>query len=156
MLQNIATPTSVRKQPETFCWTLIIRRSLSAWFLATLLPQALGYTHEAVGGGGQTASMTIFGLLPFEGFDALLQSVDQPFEDFHALLLRANGDEGLFEPFAQVLIRLVRLSHLCVFVLQRFAQCPMLLSELFEFFILCHAATLPNWVVIPQMSSPSE
>jgi hypothetical protein len=34
MRQNIATPTSVRKQPETFCWTLIIRRSLSAWLLS--------------------------------------------------------------------------------------------------------------------------
>ena len=103
-------------------------------------------------GGG----MAIFGLVPFEGFHALLQSVNQPFEDFDALLLRTNGDDGLFEPFAQVLIRLVRLFHLCVFVLQRFAQCPILLSELCEFFILCHAATLPNWAVIPQMSSPSE
>jgi len=117
---------------------------LAAWFLATLLPQALGYTHEAVGGGGQTAIMTIFGLVPFEGVDALLQSVDQPFEDFHALVLRANGDDGLFEPFAQVLIRLVRLFQLCVFVLQRFAQCPILGSELVEFFILRHAATLAD------------
>ena len=50
--------------------------------------------------------MAIFGLLPFQGFDALLQRVDQPFEDFHALVLRANGHDGLFEPFAQVLIRL--------------------------------------------------
>src|SRR5260221_11489394 len=34
MRQNIATPCSVRKHPETFCWTLIIRRSRSAWLLA--------------------------------------------------------------------------------------------------------------------------
>src|SRR6266567_5261079 len=34
MRQNIATPSSVRKQPETFCCTLIIRRSLSAWLLS--------------------------------------------------------------------------------------------------------------------------
>ncbi len=27
---NIATPSSVRKHPETFCCTLIMRRSLSA------------------------------------------------------------------------------------------------------------------------------
>ena len=42
--------------------------------------------------------MTIFGLLPFEGVDALVESLDQPFEDLHALLPRANGDDGLFEP----------------------------------------------------------
>src|SRR6266567_3435311 len=34
MRQNIATPSSVRKHPETFCWTLIIRRSRSAWLLS--------------------------------------------------------------------------------------------------------------------------
>src|SRR5258708_6070787 len=34
MRQNMATPSSVRKQPETFCCTLIIRRSLSAWLLS--------------------------------------------------------------------------------------------------------------------------
>jgi hypothetical protein len=82
---------------------------LSTGLLAALLPQALGRTDKPIGGGRQTAFMAIFGLLPFEGFDALLQSVDQPFEDIHALLLRANGDDGLFEPFAQVSIRLVRL-----------------------------------------------
>ena len=80
--------------------------------------------------------MAIFGLLPFEGFDALLQSVDQPFEDVHVLLPRANGDDGLFEPFAQVLIRLARLFQFCVSVPQCFAQGCILLSELFEFFIL--------------------
>src|SRR5258708_29438621 len=34
MRQNMATPSSVRKQPETFCFTLISRRSLSAWLLS--------------------------------------------------------------------------------------------------------------------------
>src|SRR5947209_13128235 len=34
MRQNMATPSSVRKQPETFCCTLIMRRSLSAWLLS--------------------------------------------------------------------------------------------------------------------------
>src|SRR6266851_556005 len=117
---------------------------LSTGLLAALLSQALGRTHKTIGGGRQTAIMAIFGLLPFQGVDALLQSLDQPFENFHALVLRAKGDDGLFEPFAQVLIRLLRLFQLCVFGLQRFAQCPILSSELFEFFILCHAATLPN------------
>src|SRR2546429_8975174 len=32
--QNIATPSSVRKHPETFCCTLIMRKSLSAWLLS--------------------------------------------------------------------------------------------------------------------------
>ena len=80
--------------------------------------------------------MAVFGLLSFQGFDTLLQKVDQLFEGFNALLLRVNGSDGLFEPFAQVLIRLLRLFQLCVFVLQRFAQCPILMSEPFEFFIL--------------------
>ncbi len=47
MRQNIATPTSVRKQPETFCWTLIMRRSLSAW----LLDKAVNYTVSIFRGG---------------------------------------------------------------------------------------------------------
>src|SRR5258707_15219079 len=34
MRQNMATPCSVRKQPEIFCCTLIMRRSLSAWLLS--------------------------------------------------------------------------------------------------------------------------
>ena len=38
MRQNKATPTSVRKQPETFCCTLIIRKSLSARLL-DVVPQ---------------------------------------------------------------------------------------------------------------------
>ena len=45
---------------------------LSTGLLAALLPQALGRTHKTIGGGRQTAIMAIFGLLPFEGFDALL------------------------------------------------------------------------------------
>ncbi len=42
------------------------------------------------------AIMAIFRLLPLERFEALLQRVDQPFELCHALLLQANGNEGLF------------------------------------------------------------
>src|SRR6266702_6159426 len=34
MRQNMAMPCSVRKQPETFCCTLIMRRSRSAWLLS--------------------------------------------------------------------------------------------------------------------------
>src|SRR6266568_3513176 len=34
MRQNMVTPCSVRKQPETFCCTLIMRRSRSAWLLS--------------------------------------------------------------------------------------------------------------------------
>ena len=44
--------------------------------------------------------MAIFGLVPFEGFEALLQRVDQPFKAFHLLLLRTNGLNGLLESFA--------------------------------------------------------
>ena len=45
---------------------------LSTGLLAALVSQALGRTHKTIGGGRQTAIMTIFGLLPFERFDALL------------------------------------------------------------------------------------
>ena len=33
MRQNTLAPSIERKQPDTFCWTLIIRRSFSAWLL---------------------------------------------------------------------------------------------------------------------------
>jgi hypothetical protein len=56
-----------------------------------------------------------FRLVPLEGLDMLLLRVDQPFEGFHALLLRANGHQGLFEPFVQILIRLPRLFKFFVF-----------------------------------------
>ena len=42
--------------------------------------------------------MAIFGLVPFEGFDALLQRVDQPFEDFHALLLEPMAMMACLSP----------------------------------------------------------
>ena len=71
---------------------------LSTGLLAALLPQALGRTHKTIGGGRQTAIMTIFGLVPFEGFDALLQRVDQPFEDFHALLLEPMAMMACLSP----------------------------------------------------------
>src|SRR5260370_18172783 len=105
---------------------------LPARLLAALFPLALGSTHKTIGGGRQTAVMTIFGLLPFESFDTLLESVDQPFEVFYTLLPRANGDDGLFEPFAQVLIRLVRLSQLFVFAMHCGTQGYVLLSSLFD------------------------
>src|SRR6266567_4061300 len=44
---------------------------LSTGLPAALVPQALGRTHKTIGGGRQTAIMAIFGLLPFEGLDAL-------------------------------------------------------------------------------------
>ncbi len=88
--------------------------------------------------------MAVFGLLSFEGFDALV--------------LRVNGHDGLFEPFAQVLIRLVRLFQLFVFALQEFVQDYFLRfrSELFEFFILRHASTVANYAMILQLHSPTE
>jgi hypothetical protein len=61
---------------------------LSTGLLAALLSQALGRTPKPIGGGRQTASMAIFGLLPFEGFDALLPRVNEPFKGFDTLLLR--------------------------------------------------------------------
>jgi hypothetical protein len=33
MRQNTFAPSIDRKQPDTFCWTLIIRKSFSAWLL---------------------------------------------------------------------------------------------------------------------------
>ena len=100
--------------------------------------------------------MAIFGLLPFEGFDALVQRVDQPFEGFHALLLRLNGHDSLFEPFAQVVIGFLRLFQLFVFASQPFAQDRFLGPELFQFFIFRHAATLADSALILQLHSPTE
>lgn len=79
-----------------------------------------------------------------------------PSRTFTRSWLRANGDDGLFEPFAQVLIRLPRLFQLFVFAPQCAAQGYFLASQLFEFFILRHAATLADLPVIPQLHSPSE
>jgi len=61
-----------------------------------------------------------------------------------ALSLMAKGDDGLFESFAQVLIRLLRLLQFFVFVMSCCAQGRLLSSELFEFFFQGHAATLAN------------
>src|SRR5260221_3638681 len=118
---------------------LLPTRRLPAFF-----PQALGGTHKPIGGGRQTAVMAIFGLLPFQGFDALLQRVDQPFEDVHTLLPSADGDDGLFESFSQLLNRLVRLFQLFVFVPQRFTQGRLLRSELVQFFGFRQPATLAD------------
>jgi len=100
--------------------------------------------------------MAIFGLLPFEGFDALLLRVDEPFEDSHALLLRAHGDDGLFEPFAQVSIRLLQLFEFFIFASQPFAQDSFLGPKLFEFFILRHAPTVANSAMLLQLHDPTE
>ena len=54
-----------------------------------------------------------------------------PSRTLHTLLPRANRDDGLFEPFAQILIRLVRLFQLFVFALQCVAQGCILWSQLF-------------------------
>ena len=124
--------------------------------LPALFAQTLRGTHEAIGGGGQTAIMAIFGLLPFEGFDALLLRVDEPFEDSHALLLRAHGDDGLFEPFAQVSIRLLQLFEFFIFASQPFAQDSFLGPKLFEFFILRHAPTVANSAMLLQLHDPPE
>jgi hypothetical protein len=94
---------------------------LSAWFLATLVPQALGGTNEAVGGGRQTAIMAVFSELPLQGFDALLQTFDLSFELFGVFSQRVNGHDGLFEPFTQVLICLAGLLQFFVFALQPLA-----------------------------------
>jgi hypothetical protein len=100
--------------------------------------------------------MAIFGLLPFEGFDALLQSVNEPFKGFDLLLLRLNGRDGFFEPFAQGLIGLVRLVQFFVFALHQLTQDRFLGSQLFQFVILRHTATLPDLTLIPQLHRPSE
>jgi len=74
--------------------------------------------------GGQTA-VTILGLLPLQCGDALVLGRDHFFEGFYSLVLGANGDQGLFEPFAQVLIGLLRLCQLVFCVQQRFIQDPV-------------------------------
>ena len=50
--------------------------------------------------------MAILGQLSFERFETLLLRGDQPFERLDTLLLGLNSCDGLFEPFAQVSIRL--------------------------------------------------
>jgi hypothetical protein len=93
---------------------------LPTGLLAAFVPQALRGAHKAIGRGRQTTVMAIFGLLPFQGLDALMQSLDQPFEGSHPLLVRLNGLDGLFESFTQGLIGLVRLVEFFVFASQRF------------------------------------
>src|ERR1700688_2215076 len=112
--------------------------------LAARFAQALGHTHEAIGGGRQTAIMAIFGLLPLQGLEALLQPCDQPCEHLHALLSSTNGDDGLFESFAQVLIGLLRLLQGFVFAPQGVEQGRLLGSQLVDLFILRHAPTLAD------------
>ena len=89
---------------------------LTTSLLAALVSLALGRTHKTIGGGRQTALMAIFGLLPFEGFVALL-TID-------------DGSDGLLE--------------LSVFAPQCITQGCVLSSQLFEFFTLRHAATLAD------------
>ena len=117
---------------------------LSAWFLAAFVPQALGEPHKPIGGGRQTTIMAIFGQLPFEGFDVLLLRGDQPLEVVDTLVQGLQGHNGLLEPFAQVLIRLAGLLQFVVFALQRFTQGCLLGSQLFQFVVFAHAATLAD------------
>ena len=100
--------------------------------------------------------MAIFGQSPFKSFDALLLRGDQPFEGFDALLLRVKSHDGLFEPFAQVLIGLLRLFEFFIFASQPFAQDDFLGLELFEFFILRHAPTVANYAMTLQLHNPTE
>jgi len=88
--------------------------------------------------------VAIFGLLPFERFDALVLSFNEPFEDFDALVLSSNGLDGFFEPLAYDLFLLLELMQLFVFAPQGFAQGCLLSSQLFEFFVFGHAATLAD------------
>src|SRR5437763_2896500 len=129
---------------------------LSSGLLAAFFAQALGWPHKAIRGRRQTAIMAVFGLVSFQGFDALLQKVDQPLEGFDVLLLRLNGHDGLFEPFAQVLIGLVRLFEFFILASQPFAQDSFLAMELFEFFILRHAPTVANYAMTLQLHHPTE
>ena len=48
--------------------------------------------------------MTIFGLLPFEGFDALLLGVDESLQGVDLLLQGANARNRFFEAITQNLI----------------------------------------------------
>ena len=90
------------------------------------------------------ALMAICGLLPCEGVEALLQTFDQPFEDLHTLLAPTNGQHGLFEPFAQVLLGLLRLFQCFIFAPQGFVQGILPGSQLFQFFVCRQMATLAD------------
>ena len=114
--------------------------------------------------------MAILCLQPFKHFHALLLGDDQPFEGFDVSLQVLNRLDGFFESFTQVVIRFAGLLQLFVFALQLFvlalqffiftlqhsAQSPILGSELLEFFILRHTATLADLTLILQLHSPSE
>jgi hypothetical protein len=67
-----------------------------------------------------------------------------------------NSHDGLFESFAYDLFLLLELMHLFVSAPQRFAPNGFLGSQLVEFFVLGHAATLAELPVIPQLHSPTE
>ena len=115
---------------------------LSICLLPALLAQALCRANKPIRGGRQTAIMAIFGLVPFQVSDALLLRRDESFENSYLLLLSVDGNDGLFESFTQVLVRLLQVFQFFLFAQQRFLQDTIICSQLFEVFILRHAATL--------------
>jgi hypothetical protein len=129
---------------------------LPAWLFAALLPQTLGGTHKPIGRRRQVTIMAIFCLLSFQRFDTLLQTVDLPFQRFGVLLQPFDRLDSFFEPLAQRLFHVLKLMHLLVFLVRYFTPGGPLSPELFQFFFLRHAATLPVLPLILQLHSPSE
>ena len=101
---------------------------LTAWLLSALLAQALGLTAETIRRGGQVAIVAIFG----QPFVQRLHLLSEP---GHLLLLQAKF------PFQQRDLLLLSSDR---FLLQAglHSQQPILLSELLQFFVCCHALTL--------------
>src|SRR5258707_9121809 len=128
MRQNMATPCSVRKQPETFCCTLIMRRSLSAWLLSK--GTAKSCRNRSTAHFPQRVNPTDCA----PGFAWLVLVFASPVPT--SSVVREEDWRGS--------------------LLQEFAQDYFLRSELFEFFILRHASTVANYAMILQLHSPTE
>ena len=108
---------------------------LRSWLLAALLAQAFRPPHEAVRGGWQAAVVAIFAKPSLQGVQLLLQILDR-------FLLLADRLRRLFESLAQ------RSQFL--------AQCRILLTVLFQFFVLGHTPTLANLSAFGNLHGPSE
>lgn len=77
---------------------------LPAWFLPTLLLQAFGRTREAIRGRRQVAIMAVFGELPFERFDTLLQHINLSFQCFGMFLQPLNRLDRFLESITDGLL----------------------------------------------------
>ena len=86
--------------------------------------------------------MAVFRHLALQGFASFLVSRDYPFQIVDLLLQALDGVDRLQQPLSQVLVA-------CL-------ECLLLLSEVLQFFICGHGATVADRHPSLQLHSPSE